>query len=218
MKKMLLKLILLVLLLSVLIAPGCKQVGGILYLLTPPREKKVKAEFPGLKNHSLAIVIYMDEATQYEYPSARLTLGAKIANELDDKIKKVRIVPPLEVARYQDENLYWESELKSKIGRDLNVDYVLFLSLVAYSTREPGQMSAYQGRISGEAKLYATDKKESENCVWEHEDDLEVVWPKVARYSSQVEPKIRKETEDRFAEMLAKKFYKHKILLDEEED
>lgn len=217
MNKALLKSISLLLLSAVLIS-GCKQAGGILYFLTPPREKKVRAEFPGLKNHSLAIVIFMDEAAQYEYPNARLTLAAKIANELDENIKKIRIVQPIAVARYQDENLHWDSERKSKIGRDLNVDYVLFVSLVVYSTREPGQMSAYQGRISGEAKLYATDKKEGENCVWEHEDDLEVVWPKVARYSSRVEPKIREETENRFADMLAKKFYKHKILLDEEED
>lgn len=218
MKRLLLRHISLVWLLLVVIVPGCKQTGSLLYFLSPPREKKVKAEFPGLKNHSLAIVIYMDEATQYEYPNARLTLGAKIANELNENIKKIRIVQPIAVARYQDENLYWDSERKSKIGRDLNVDYVLFLSLVAYSTREPGQMSAYQGRISGEAKLYATDKEEGENCVWEHEDDLEVVWPKVARYSSRVEPQIRKETENRFADILAKKFYKHKILLDEEDN
>jgi hypothetical protein len=90
--------------------------------------------------------------------------------------------------------------------------------LVVYSTREPGHLSAYQGRISGEAKLYATDKEEGENCVWEHEDDLEVVWPRVARYSARVEPTIRQETERRFADMLAKKFYKHTVLLDEEED
>ncbi len=208
----------LMLLISAVIIPGCKQAGAIGYFLTPPREKKVQAEFPGLKNHSLAIVIYVDEATQYEYPSARLTLGAKIANELDENVKKVRIVQPISVARYQDENIHWETERKNKIGRDLNVDYVLFLSLVNYSTREPGQMSAYQGRISGEAKLYATEKKEGENCVWEHEDDLEVVWPKVARYSSRVEPQIREETENRFADLLAKKFYKHVIDLDKEEE
>ena len=218
MNKLVLKLVWLGLLFAVALPVGCKQLGGLLYIMTPPRVQKVSAEFPGLKNHSLAIVIFADEATQYEYPNARLTLAAKIAENLKDNVKNVRVVQPIAVARYQDENIHWDVERKAEIGRDLEVDYVLFVSLVVYSTREPGHLSAYQGRIAGEAKLYETEKKEGENCVWEHEDDLEVTWPRVARYSARVEPVIRQETERRFADMLAKKFYNHKVQLDEEDD
>ena len=203
-------------LLPVAVLSGCAGARYGLWLFTDPEMKKVKAEFAGLEDHSVAVVTYADERLQLDYPNVRLTLGAQIVNQLRENIKKIRVINPLTVARYQDENLYWDTQDKRKTAKDLKVDYVLLVSLLEFGTRVPGQMNAYQGRISAEVKLYSASKEETQNCVWKTEDALEVVYPDLALYSPRTEPVIRRETEKRFAEMLAKKFYGHKVKVEKE--
>ena len=204
-------------LLGAVVLSGCPGARYGLWLFTDPETKKIKAEFEGLEGHSVAVVIYADERVQLDYPNVRMTLGAQIVNQLRVNVKKIQVVDSFAVARYQDENLYWDTQDKKKTADDLKVDYVLIVSLLEFSTRAAGQMNAYQGRIGAEAKLYSASKEEGENCDWETEDLLDVIYPDLAQYSPRSEPIIRRDTEQRFAEMLGKKFYNHKIKMEKEQ-
>ena len=204
-------------LLGVVVLSGCSGARYGLWLFTDPETKKVKAEFKGLKGHRVAVVIYADERVQLDYPNVRMTLGAQIVHQLRENVKKIRVLNPLAVARYQDENLYWDTQDKKKTANDLDVDYVLIVSLLEFSTRAAGQMNAYQGRIGAEVKLYSASKEEGQNCDWETEDLLEVIYPDLPQYSPRSEPIIRRDTEWRFADMLAKKFYNHKVPVEKEQ-
>ncbi len=79
-------------LLGVVVFSGCAGARYGLWLFTEPDTKKVKAEFGGLKDHSVAVVIYADERVQLDYPNVRLTLGAQITNQLRKNIKKIRVL------------------------------------------------------------------------------------------------------------------------------
>jgi len=197
---------------------GCDAAGYSLWLLAPRENRNVDAEFGNLGKHSVAVVFYVDEKTQLDYPNVRLTLGAKVTEELRKNIKKIKVVDPLRVARYQDENLHWDTQDKKTTAKDLKVDFLLIVSLVEYSTRVPGQVNAYQGRISAEAKLYDSVLDEGDNLLWESKDDLDVVFPKLPQYSERTEPTIRQETEQMFADMLVKKFYNHELPSTDVED
>jgi hypothetical protein len=201
-----------------LVVGGCDAAGYSLWLLTPRQKRNVDAEFKNLKNHSVAVVFYVDEKTQLDYPNVRLSLGAKVAEELRKHIKKVEVVDPLRVARYQDENLHWDTQDKKTTAKELKVDFLLIVSLVEFSTRVPGQINAFQGRISAEAKLYDSILDEGDNLLWESKEGLDVVFPKLPQYAARAEPRIRVETEQLFADMLVKKFYDHTVTLDEEDE
>lgn len=200
-----------------LVVAGCDAAGYGLWLFTPREKRKIKAEFGNLKDHSVAVVFYVDEKTQLDYPNIRLSLGAKVAEELRKNIKNVEVVNPLRVARYQDENLHWDTQDKKTTAKDLKVDFLLIVSLVEFSTRVPGQVNAFQGRISAEAKLYDSILDEGDNLLWESKDDLDVVFPKLPQYSPRSEPRIRLETERKFADLLVKKFYDHTVIIDVED-
>ncbi len=208
---------LLFLLTSALAVGGCKQLGVLLYMGMPAQTKDIKAEFSGLKNHSIAIVIYCDEETQYENHEVRMTLGTAIAHQLRRNVKKIKVIKPGVVARFQDENLHWGSMHKWQMAANLDADYVLFISLIQYSMRVPGQVSGFQGRITAEPKLYSRTDKDDEP-VWEAGDIMEVVFPKVhASYDARNEPKIRYQTEVLFADQLAKCFYDYTIEIKEDD-
>jgi len=201
-----------------LVLSGCDAAGYSLWLLAPREKKKVQAEFADLSKHSLAVIFYVDEKTQLDYPNVRLTLGAKVAEEFRKHIKGIKVIEPLRVARYQDENLHWDTQDKKTTAKDLKADFLLIVSLVEYSTRVPGQVNAFQGRITAEAKLYDAILDEGDNKLWQSKDGLDVVFPKLPQYSERAEPGIRQITEQMFADMLVKKFYDHELTVEAEEE
>jgi hypothetical protein len=204
--------------LPLLALAGCDAAGYSLWLLTPRDEKKIEAEFGGLPKHSVAVIFFVDEKTQLEYPNVRLTLGARLADQIRKNIKTARVIDPFVVTRYQDENLHWDTQPKTKTAQELKVDYLLVVSLVEFGTRVPGQINSYQGRISAEAKLFDAQMGDGEDVLWRSKDELSVIHPKVPQYSPTVEPIIRQQVEEQFADLLAKKFYDHKVIVDVEGD
>lgn len=204
------------LLLTAVSAGGCKQLGALIYMGMPKQTKDISAEFPGLQNHTVAIVVYCDESTQYENHEVRMTLGTTIAHQLRSHVKKIKVVDPGIVSRFQDENLHWGSLPKWEMAEKLDADYVLFIALIQYSMRVPGQVSAFQGRIVAEPKLYARADKDDQP-VWESDEIMETVYPKMrAVYEARHEPTIRRTSEVMFADKLAKCFYDYTVEIKED--
>ena len=217
--------ILILILLAAATLGGCDMARYTTYLLTPTSEREVEAEFDGLPGHSVAIVIFADQGVLYEYPSAQQRLSAMIANELREKVtekkglskaRKVTVIAPARVLKYQHENVNWDEMPRTKLGKVFGADYVLYVALVGYTMREPGSLNLYRGMVTAEASLYETAAESSQEArVW-HCNDLRIVFPEkgAGRLADDLRI-IRKETDSRFADLLAKKFYDYKVPLEE---
>jgi len=200
-------------LLAAAVLTGCEPMAYFLYVWWPgAREKKVKAEFAGLPGKSVVIVVYCDRRVQYEYPNVCLSLSSAAASRLAGNVKNLNVIDPRRVVKYQDGNIYWDEMDKTQLGKAFGADFVLFLSLVEYSTREPGSLNLYRGRINAQASLYQTSLPEREARVWRGQA-IRVVHPEhdptgLLRESDR---SVRDKTEAIFADKLAKKFYDHKV-------
>ena len=206
------KTFIILLLLAVTLA-GCDAVGYMLYVLAPgSRTKTVPAEFDGLAGSSVAIAIYADAAVQYEYPWARHELADVIASQLKEHVNDVEVIDTLRVIAYQDENIDWNAMGKTELGRILGADHVLSVVLVEYSTRDPGSLNIYRGRITAEVKVYQTSKAERDSRVWLGEE-IRVLYPPDAPMGQvgEDDEKIRDLTNRVFAKTLVRKFYKHDV-------
>jgi len=191
---------------------GCRSLGYVGYLLAPEApQKTVPAEFEGLAGRTVAVVIFSDERVQYEYPYARLTLASAIRAELISRLKNTTVVDPGRVCRYQDEHINWEAMDKTALAKDLGADYVLQVALVEYTTREPGSVNLFRGRITAQAGVYQADLPERSARVWWC-DNISVVNPKdnPVGLVGDGDRQIRGATERLFADALVKNFYAHK--------
>ena len=203
---------LLLLVLAGLWCPGCQQLGYLLHLIAPEEPtQSVDPEYKELPGHNLAVLIYADTSVQCDYPSVRVELSMVLCKELREKVKNLRVVDYRRTIRYQDENIYWDAMDKTKLGKVFEADHLLLVSLTEFTTREPGSINLYRGRISAEASLYKMDLPERQSRVWRAED-IRVVYPPQDPTGELVENdlQLRYETERQFAEKLAQKFYKHK--------
>lgn len=199
------------LLCAALATGGC---GYFAYLLSPEDGiKTVEPEFKDLPNHSVAVVIFANYAVRCEYPLVQLELASLIASQLQDgdKLKNVTVIDPRRIMKYQEENVNWDTLDKTALGRMFGADYVLLVSLVEFSTHEPGSLNVFKGTVVGEPRLYQTSKPEREACVWNC-PAIRVQYPKEGAMG-QVgtdDRGVRYAVESEFADRLVKKFYKHK--------
>ncbi len=192
---------------------GCSQFGHLVYLWAGDEHTKtVEAEYDDLAHSTVAVVIYADEQVQYEYPEATLSLSTAIASELNKNVELVQLVDPIDIRAYQHENLNWHGMDKSDLGREFAADYVLFVALREYGTREPGSLSIYRGHINAEASLFKVHELPGTSPVWQDEY-VEVSYPPNGPTGAvaDVESDIRYRTDKSFAELLAKRFYNHEV-------
>ena len=114
--------------------------------------------------------------------------------------------------QFQAQNLSWANLDRTEIGKHLGADYVLFVSLIEFSMREKGSADLYRGRIAAEVNLYKTSMPEYHASVW-HSSDIRVTFPegKTSIRVDRNDIRVRIETQRRFVDQVAKKFYKHKV-------
>jgi hypothetical protein len=194
------------------LAGGCSGAMGryMAYLWHGGNQREVEAEFEGLEGKSLAVVIYADQRTQYEYPDVNRTLSAMISGLIEKNVDGVTVVSPTRIARYQDENIYWLDMDKPELGKALGADYVLFVPLEEFGTRLPDSSYLYRGRVTCQPSLYDTSKPPREARVHKFEK-IRVRYPEhePAGMLTENDRQVRVHTEELFAQKLAWKFYDH---------
>jgi hypothetical protein len=202
---------LLTFLLPALLCGGCDVMKYVGYLVAPDLEKSIEPEFAGLPGKTVAVAVFVDQSTQYEFPRLRYELGLAINDALEKNVKDLRAVSPARVVKYQDEHPLWEVRPKGQIAQALGVDYVLYVAIMEFATREPGSMHLHRGRAKAHAALYSSSGPADASRVWSAER-IEVLFPPEGGVGvlSEDDQQIRLTTQQMLADALAKKFYKHK--------
>lgn len=214
------RLILAALLATSLAAAGCNVLGYLGYLVAPDRKVTRKAEYTGLRNRNVAVVIYADPERLYNFDTVPYELGMAVNYELVQRVDGAKVIDPAVVIRYQRENLHWDSMPLPELGAALGADDVLYISLTDFRTREPGSAHLARGRIDAQVSIWkVVPDPDSDGCVWRKES-VRVVFPKdaPAGLSSPFEDQfLRTQTEQLFAQRLVQYFYDHKIDPDTQE-
>lgn len=203
-----------------LAAAGCDSgsMGYILSRLAPrPKAKTVPAEYASLPGHRVAVVVHTEPAMEYEYPGVRVGLASMITSQFRANVKGAAVVDAREVAQYQDENLRWDEMDRGELGRKLQCDYLLYISLVEYSMREPGSVGLFRGRITAEVSVFDSAQPERNGRVWRGKD-ITVVYPPGGSPNNLSEDgrTVRRKAEDMFVDIVVKNFYSHKVQPEEE--
>lgn len=127
-------------------AVGCQAIGYGLYQVMPEPVDKIPAEFNKLDGKKVAIVVWAQPETLLQFPHMRLELASQVTYQMKQRLKTTQTVPAEQVATYQDRNLNWDAVPPPQIGKQFGADYVLFIELLEYSTREPKTPGLFRGR------------------------------------------------------------------------
>jgi hypothetical protein len=127
------------------IAPSYKQ------LTIGQKEKK--------REPRVAILAYSGLDFNMDFPQADREISRLLGKAIQDQAKhneeKLTVISPLKVDEYKNNHPDWHHEHVelSEIGRDLHVDYVIYLELRALSLYQPGSGGTF---YRGDAKMDVT--------------------------------------------------------------
>lgn len=181
--------------------------GGCQWLAAGSSARPVTAaEYRGLDNKSVAIVIYAAQANTDEFPGARQEISEFIANQMRLHLPTTRLLNYKEVINWQDETRNWFGLSEKDVGRHFSVDRVVFIELITYEARADKSYGDMQGHMRANCKVFEVDAA-GNTPAWT--GLIDTTWPKDRPVSANQtnEINVRNRTLQIFSDDLVGHFY-----------
>jgi hypothetical protein len=178
---------------------GCMNaIGG--------RGRPVIAEYRGLDDKSVAIVVYTAQANTDEFPGARRDISSFVANQFRLHMPNTRLLNPDDVMNWQDDTINWFALSEKDIGKHFSVDRVLYIEVLTYEAKSDRNYGDLQGRLRANCKVFEVDAP-GNAAAWS--GVIDVSWPQAgpAGLGRTNEVTVRSRTLRAFAADLVGHFY-----------
>ena len=116
-----------------------------------------QAQYLGLQQHSVAILVAADENMLYAAPDAPRSIAQILAARLTTKIPGIRLLDPAQLAQFQRKNPYWETLPPADLLHRLGVERLIWIDLAHLSLHEPGNAHVWQGTIVADVAVAEAD-------------------------------------------------------------
>jgi hypothetical protein len=146
------------LLLVTLAVAGCQLAGWAAHNMGGGvTRQKVKGQYFGLENKTIAVIVAADDMTLFRYPNASFMICRATSARISDEITGARVVDPKQIVKFQKDNPYWNTLMLSDLLARLGVERMVYIDLVEYETHEAGNQHVGQGRIVGNVSVLEAD-------------------------------------------------------------
>ena len=187
-------------------------------LLTPlafvvQHQTKVSPEFDKLPGRRVAILVWTDPSTLFDYPHARFELATYISSKLNrastDQELAVDVVDSRDVEDLLQRNL--DARIDPRIvGRSFDVDYVINVEVLRFQFRDPQQPQFLQGKI--DASVWVHDTRTDPDELRRYElTPVACAYPEgmPVILTATNSPHVREATYEKFAGLVARKFHEY---------
>ena len=185
---------------------GCSWLVPLVFL--HPGTKTVPAEFAQLQGKTVAVMIWAEPETLYDYPYVRLELASYVSDKIRAHVEDVRLVDDRKVEDFVQKNPQAALEPHS-VGEEFGADLVVYIELLEFQMRDPDAPALIQGRIHAAVSAYDLTADVDEPPQYELAG-VETVHPdQPVLFTLTAADILRSETYDKFADQVARKFYAH---------
>lgn len=205
------------------LAAGCDFARFMAYLVAPRKTKTIHAEYAGLTDGTLAVLVFAPDEIRSDYPRATAQITQFVVNEFrrvagKGELDGLEVVDYAKSVSFQRSHPDWESMPRTQIARRMQADHLLVVSVVEFSTRlYSDQIHVYQGNLLASANLYDAGKPEESACVWpvrgKHVGSFSQTFPE-GTSTGRTDPNdllVRQKVMQLFAQELAGRFYTRKV-------
>ena len=132
-----------------LLSGGCNWLTPLVFV--GEHKKTITAEFDKLAHRRVAILVWADQATLFDYPYARFELasyiGDKLTAEMGQRKLGTSVVDTRDVEDHIQKNPASQID-PIAVGRQFDAEYVVYLEVLGFQIRDPEQPQFLQGKIS----------------------------------------------------------------------
>ncbi len=189
-------------------------------LLTPlifvgEHKKKVSPEFDKLANGRVAVLVWTDQSTLFDFPYARFELatyiGDKLSAEMAQRSLKLDVVPTQHVEDFLQKDLDAQID-PDAVGKEFDVDYVVYVEVLEFQVRDPDQPQLLRGTINASVTVYDIRAEPGLAETFELAP-VYCTYPESGPVlmTATNSPQIREQTYHKFSELVARKFYEYTV-------
>ncbi len=143
-----------------LLTAGCGAMPGEKVMVD------VTAEYLGLADQRVAVLVAADGHMLHSYPQAPLHLCKAITSRIARHVPGVTTTIPDQVIRFQEANPYWMNMRYGELAKKLDVDKIVLIDLVEYQTHEPGNAHIWQGLVTANLGVIDAHAQDPDNFVY----------------------------------------------------
>lgn len=123
------------------------------------REKKVEvlAEYDGLRDETVAVVVITDMVVMYEHPSVVPNLVVNLSRRLQQNVEGVKVLDPRVVLDWTHHTAGWQTMPYGQICEELGVDRLVWVDLFEFRLHPPGNRWQWQGAAGATIGLVELD-------------------------------------------------------------
>lgn len=179
-------------------------------------KKKITAEYDKLSGRRVAVLVWTEAGTLFDYPFARLELATflsdKLSTELGGRELAVDVVRPRDVEEYLQREPSAQVD-PAMVGRQFKAEAVLYVEVVEFQFRDAERPQFLQGRIKASVSVYDV-ARDADRPSRVSLAPVECIYPGTPVL---MDPNnallVREATYQQFAEVIARKFYEHTVEL-----
>jgi len=192
---------------------SCNWLTPIIFI--GEHQKRIYPEFDKLPKKRVAILVWTDPATLFDYPHARFELATylsdKLSYEMEQRKLGTNVVDPRDVEDFIEKDLDARID-PEKVGHKFQTDYVIYIEILGFQVRDPDVPQFLRGRIEASVTVY--DTRDDAGMMTKYEltpvtTTYPVEGPVVMTASNS--PLVREGLYRMFAEEVARKFYEHMV-------
>lgn len=174
-------------------------------------KEKVPAEFDKLEGHRTAILVWAPQETLFDYPHVRMELALHIADRLNSHVDDIDLVDGREIEDHLERTLTQAAD-PEEIGRTYNCDFVVYLELLEFQMRDPESPDFLRATIESSVTVYDMRADPDEPRRYEL-TNVKTEYPETGAllFNDTNAAVVRKQTYEKFAEMVARKFYDYAV-------
>jgi len=190
-------------------AGGCNLL--IPWIFVGEHKVKIPPEFDKLRGKRVAMVIWADPATLFDYPHVRLELAAYTGDLVSGHVKKVDVVDPFSVEEYLDQHPDMVIAPR-KVGSHFDADMVVYIELLEFQMRDPTAPDLLRGQVK--ASVSVLDLRAEPDEVDQYTlDSVNIIYPegRPVLMTSRSAQLVRQHTYEQFAEKVSRKFHEYKV-------
>lgn len=123
------------------------------------RNKKIEvlAEYEGLENKTVAVIVHADASTLYEFPNVVLDATGNIALRIQQEVKGVSVLAPARVVQWQYQTPAWTTLPYGQVADELGVDRVVVVDIYEFRLNPPGNQYLWEGVAAANVGIIERD-------------------------------------------------------------
>ncbi|MEE2682231.1 MAG: hypothetical protein VX641_07670 [Planctomycetota bacterium] len=175
------------------------------------RYKKIEvlAEYEGLDNETVAVVIQCEPSMLYEYPQIYGTMAMNISRRLQENVPGIKVLAYQQVMQWQYQTPSWSMLAYGEIAEELGVERVVLVEVYEFRLHPEGNRYLWDGACAGSVGVIERDGWDPDSFAktW----DISVKFPDVTGVGreSATESQIQMGVLAKFVDEVSWLFYRH---------